>query len=121
MATKPVRIDAEIHAAAERVAGTLSRSVAQQLTHWARIGQHVEAAPSVSHAKIVAVLDGKGSYDDLLNDFEQAAVRAEWAERVESRRRDLNLVEKFEESGQSWVGLDDEGAVTEHDPFNAGH
>ena len=118
MGTKPVRIDAEIHAAAERVAGTMSRSVAQQLGHWARIGQHVEAASRVSHARITSVLDGTSDYDDTLNDFEQAAVRAEWAERIEARRKSLDLGRQFDEQGQSWVGLDEAGSVVEHTPPN---
>ncbi|MGI8947595.1 MAG: TA system antitoxin ParD family protein [Ornithinimicrobium sp.] len=40
-----------------------SRSAAQQINHWARIGRELEASGKVSQRDIEAVLAGDGSYD----------------------------------------------------------
>ncbi|MHB1925004.1 MAG: TA system antitoxin ParD family protein [Acidimicrobiales bacterium] len=67
-----------------------SRSAAQQVAHWARIGREIEAAAGISHREIAAVLDGSGRYD-ALSAKEQAVVRAEWAARMAARRQGLDL------------------------------
>ena len=93
----------------------MSRSTAQQISHWARIGKEFELAPDVSVRAIERVLACEASYDDL-NSREQAVVRAEWAERTEQRRRSLDLVAEFTEAGMSYAELDDEGRVVHHWP-----
>ncbi|MCY4518319.1 MAG: hypothetical protein OXB99_13895 [Acidimicrobiaceae bacterium] len=116
MATSsPVRIDEEIHACAAAVAPSMSRSTAQQISHWARIGKEFELAPNVSLRDIEQVLACDSSYDGL-NSREQAIVRAEWAERTEQRRRALDLVAEFEAAGMSYVEQDDEGTIIRHQP-----
>jgi len=113
MATSsPIRIDDEIHASAKLVAEVQSRSTAQQIAHWARIGREVEAAASVSHVRIAEVLSGRRNYDELDSE-EQAVVRAEWSVRAAQRRSELNLAESFAGQGRSWVELDDDGIVVE--------
>jgi len=108
--TSPIRIDDEIHASAKLVAEVQSRSTAQQIAHWARIGREVESSASVSHVRIAEVLSGRRKYDELDNE-EQAVVRAEWGERAAQRRSELNLAVVFAEQGRSWVELDDDGTV----------
>ena len=116
MATSsPVRVDEEIHACAAAVAPAMSRSTAQQISHWARIGKEFELAPDVSLRDIEQVLACDSSYDDLTS-REQAIVRAEWAERTEQRRRTLDLVAEFESAGMSYVEQDDEGTIIRHQP-----
>lgn len=116
MATStPLRVDADIYALASTVAPAMSRSTAQQVSHWARIGKELEASPGVSLRAIELVLACEASYDDL-NSHEQAIVRAEWAERTEERRRTLNLATEFAAEGRSYVELDDDGNIVRHEP-----
>ena len=111
----PIRVDEDIHAFATSVAPTMSRSTAQQVSHWARIGKELEASPSVSLRAIEQVLDRRASYDDL-NNNEQAVVRAEWAERTERRRRGLDFAAEFAAEGRSCVELDDDGSIVRYQP-----
>ena len=108
--TSPARIDDDVYAAAKLVGALMSRSASQQVAHWARIGRELEAAESVSHTRIAEVLAGAQSYDGL-NDEEQAAVRAEWSERLTARRERLDLAAEFGAAGRTWVELDDDGNV----------
>ncbi|MCY3609320.1 MAG: hypothetical protein OXF61_12460 [Acidimicrobiaceae bacterium] len=113
--SSPVRVDEEIHAAAQAIAPTMGRSTSQQISYWARIGRELERAPNVSIPSIERVLAGEMSYDDL-NSREQSLVRAEWAARTEQRRRSLDLVAEFEAAGMSYVEQDDEGRIIRHQP-----
>ncbi len=113
--TSPTRIDDELYASAKVVGSLMSRSAAQQIGHWARIGRELEAAGSVSHRDIEAVLAGSRDYDQL-NAHEQAVVRAEWAERMDVRRHDLDLAQEFSDQGRSYVELDENGNVVRREP-----
>jgi len=115
MTTTPMRIDQELFDEA-RVAGRRdSRSAAQQIDHWARIGRELDSAPSVSRRDIRRVLAGDGSYDDL-SEREQAIVRAEWEERIEERIAGLDLEAEFTASGRAWTDADAAGEPIARDP-----
>lgn len=111
----PIRLDADLTATARKVAPKMSRSVAEQISHWARIGRELERSPDVSLAAIRKVLDGAVEYD-ALPAKEQAIVRAEWMERMESLRDDLRLDRTFEAAGLRYAELDAEGRVTVREP-----
>ncbi|MGH3804619.1 MAG: TA system antitoxin ParD family protein [Pseudonocardiaceae bacterium] len=111
--TSPTRIDDELYASAKLVGGRMSRSAAQQIAHWARIGRELEASHSVSYRDIADVLDGRRDYDEL-TDRQQAVVRAEWTERITERREGLDLAEQFARSGRSYVELDTDGNIVRH-------
>ena len=113
--TSPTRIDDELYASAKIVGPLMSRSAAQQIAHWARIGREVESADSVSPRDIAAVLAARRRYDELTAE-EQAVVRAEWAERMAARREELDLAQEFADQGRSYVELDDDGAVVRREP-----
>lgn len=113
--TSPTRIDDELYASAKVVGSLMSRSAAQQIAHWARIGREIEAAGSVSFRAVAAVLAARQNYDGLTPE-EQAVVRAEWAERMDARREGLDLAQEFADEGRSYVELDDEGAVVRRAP-----
>lgn len=117
--TSATRIDDELYASAKLVGPVMSRSTAQQIAHWARIGRELEAAGGVSQRDVAEVLAGGRRYDDL-DDREQAIVRAEWAEGIEARIEVLDLAETFAAQGRSWVELDDDGAVVRRDADPAG-
>ena len=112
--TSPARIDDDLYASAKLVGEVQSRSASQQVVHWARIGREIEASTVTSYKEIAGVLAGSRSYDTL-SPRDQAIVRAEWATRMDARRRDLNLAREFGAAGRSWVELDDDGNVVERE------
>lgn len=113
--TSPIRIDDDLYASAKIVGPVMSRSAAQQIAHWARIGREVEATGSISHQAVADMLS-KGRTYDSLNAYEQAIVRAEWTERMDARRRALDLAQEFHDQGRFDVELDDDGQVRGSDP-----
>jgi hypothetical protein len=113
--TTPTRIDDELYASAKVVASLMSRSAAQQLAHWARIGREIEASESISQHSIAAVLARRVHYDQL-SPHEQAVVRAEWVERMDARREDLDFMAEFAAAGKPYVGLDAQGQVVRYAP-----
>jgi ParD-like antitoxin of type II bacterial toxin-antitoxin system len=112
--TSPARIEDDLYASAKLAGDALSRSASQQIAHWARIGREIQASASISHREIADVLAGRDSYDGL-NPKEQAVVRAEWAERMNVYREELDLTERFVAEGRTWVELEDAGRVVERD------
>lgn len=104
----PTRIDEDVTSAAKVAAELFSRSTAQQVNHWARIGRELEASTSISQRDIAEVLAGQASYDDL-SAREQAVVRAEWGERMTSLREGLDLASELAAAGESWTEADADG------------
>lgn len=107
----PMRLDAELTEAAGATAGSMSRSLSQQIGHWARIGRELERSPGVTAQAVQAVLEGRGGYDQL-NVQEQAIVRANWAEGIEETRKNLRLDRILAAQGREVVELDAQGEVT---------
>lgn len=114
-ANSPMRLDPELAASARSTAKSMSRSLSQQIAHWARIGRELERSPGVTVTAVQAVLEGKNSYDEL-NTHEQAIVRASWAEGIDEARTDLRLDRVLAEQGREVVELDATGAVVVHNP-----
>lgn len=113
--TSPTRIEDELYSSAKIVGHLMSRSAAQQIAHWARIGRELEFADSVSQRDIAEVLAGRREYDRLTS-YEQAVVRAEWAERIAAQRDALDLSLEFAREGRSYVELDEDGGVVRREP-----
>lgn len=111
----PIRIDADLYSAATQVAPVMSRSTAQQIVHWARIGRELEGNSEVSIEAVAEVLRGAESYD-ALSPEEQAIVRAYWAERMSSLLQALRLDRELAAEGRPYVELDEKGAVVRRDP-----
>lgn len=112
--TTPTRFDAALFASAKAAGGRAHRSAAQQLAHWARLGQELEAAAGLSHRDIDRMLAGQVPYDQI-GDREQAAVRTAWRERVEEDIASLDLRARFEAEGRTrWSEADANGDVTVH-------
>lgn len=115
----PVRIDEELYHAASQAASVMSRSTAEQLTHWTRIGRELEASPEVSIDQVAKVLRGAGEYDALGTE-EQAVVRAYWSERMATLQGALRLDQEFELQGHPYVELNDEGKVVRREIESSG-
>ena len=113
MATSsPTRIDEDLFAAAKSAGEVLSRSAAQQINHWARIGRELEVSQAVSARDIAAVLAGRASYDDF-GAREQAVMRAEWDERITELRTSLNFEDELTAAGDTWSEVDAQGRTVE--------
>ncbi len=108
----PVRLDQDLVESAREVASSMSRSIAQQLSHWARIGRELERTPGISVEAIRSVLDGNGGYD-ALGAREQAVVRADWQTQIDTRRETLRLDQAFAREGHAYAELDARGQVIE--------
>ena len=108
--TMPTRVDGDLFDAAKSVGAVNSRSAAQQINHWARIGREFEASGRVSQRDIERVLAGDGSYD-ALSEREQAIVRADWDEQVAARIAALDFETEFAEAGDTWSEADDAGQL----------
>lgn len=104
-----IRIDEDITSAAKAAAQILSRSTAQQVNHWARIGRELEASKSVSLRDIAQVLRGRTSYD-ALDVGEQAIVRAAWNTRMTALREGLDLASEVGADGAGWDEADEDRA-----------
>lgn len=117
--TSPTRVDDDLYASAKLVGEVMSRSAAQQLTHWARIGRQLESSGSVSPRAISSVLAGSASYDTL-NPREQAVVRAEWEERMTALREGLNFEAELSAIGEPYSELGSHGHVVRVDPTAPG-
>lgn len=113
--TIPTRVTTELFDTAKVVGDMTSRSAAQQIEHWARIGREIELASTLAQRDIAAVLSGSMAYDDLGTE-EQAVVRARWASLMKERRESLDLVRDFGLQGETYVDLDDQGRIVRHAP-----
>lgn len=111
----PMRLDAEITSSAEPVAARMSRSVPEQIAHWARIGRELERSPDISVAQIARVLDGAAAYD-ALPAREQALVRAAWLERSQTLADALDLEREFAATRYRYAEADASGKVAVHEP-----
>jgi hypothetical protein len=119
MATMPTRIDQALFEAAKAAGELHSRSAAQQLDHWARVGRELEASPVVTHDEIARVLAGQASYDTL-TDRAQAVVRVTWGQQMAESIRNLDLEGQLRATGQPWVEADADGTVVMREPGPAG-
>lgn len=116
--TIPTRIDDDLFAAAKAVGAVVSRSAAQQINHWARIGRQLEASAHISQPDITRVLSGEISYD-AVNAHAQAAVRAEWEERMTALREGLDFTAELNATGGTWAEADPKGRPVLHPPAKA--
>lgn len=111
----PLRLDADLLLAATAIAETQSRSAAQQISHWARIGRELERTPGVSVEELAAVLRGAADYD-ALPARAQAIVRGAWAERMRALRDGLRLDRDLRDAGHAYAELDERERVAVRDP-----
>lgn len=117
-AANPTRVHKDVHAAAKVAAELTGRTVAEQLSHWARIGSEVEAVTLTGLAarrrSSQELLAGR-DYDALTDDA-QALVRTAWDEEVEERLEALDLAAERRATGWPTVLLDEQDRVVLHHP-----
>lgn len=115
--SQPTRLPADVYDSAATQAEAASRTVPQQIAHWARIGRALEMSPQVNHRAVAQVLAGDGSYD-LLGEREQALVRGAWTERATVLRENLDYRSQYEKAGESYSEADEDGNVIIRQPSN---
>ena len=111
--TMPLRIGDDLLSSARVAAESTGRSAAQQIGYWAKLGRELERSGSVSVREVAEVLAGARAYDDL-DPKAQAAVRAEWSERIDAALAALDLATEFTAEGRSWVELAPDGTTIRH-------
>lgn len=113
--SQPTRLPADVYESAAVAARVTSRTVPQQIAHWARIGRELEMSHQVNHRQIARILCGAGSYDEL-GEQEQAIVRQEWTDRMVARRAALDYAAQFSAAGESYSEADEDGNLVVHQP-----
>lgn len=111
--SQPTRLPADVYESALAATLVTSRTVPQQIAHWARIGRELEMSPGVNHRAITQVLAGTSSYDSL-GEQEQAIVREEWADRMTALRGELDYAAQFAAAGESYSEVDEDGNLLVH-------
>jgi len=113
--SQPTRLPADVYESAVAAAKAASRTVPQQIAHWARIGREMESSPTVNHREIARVLAGTDPYDSLA-EREQAIVRETWEERTRKLREGLDYATTFDSAGEEYSELDEDGNLVVHRP-----
>lgn len=110
MASPSTRLDEDLYEDATVTGPLSSRSAAQQLSYWARIGRAISRA--ATEEQLLELLSKP--YDEL-SGAQQATVRAEWAEAI-ARQASQNYAARFTAEGRSYSGLDANGNIVRHRP-----
>lgn len=112
----PTRVEEELYDAAKASGKINSRSAAQQIAHWAKIGRAVESSGTVTQREIESVLTGDLSYDEV-SIAAQEVVHAEWMRQIPRRIAQLNFAEEFAAAGEhSWTVGDGGGNAAQRAP-----
>lgn len=95
---------------ARAVAEIQSRSLASQITHWARIGRAIERSGTFDHVRLSRVLAGELETTALT-----AEEKAVWSERFTAKMSEPGVGEEaffaeLRESGEA-VGVDNSGKI----------
>jgi len=100
MSSNSIRVGAELFNAAREAGALMSRSTAQQIEHWARIGAALEGA-GLSVAEVVSLLRQELAPRDAPA---EAAEQDLWAYKRKRQARDLRSVQSGRLSGDalSW-------------------
>lgn len=111
----PTRVNPDIAANAAAVATAESRTFAEQVNHWARIGMQIERSGSIANRRVLAVAAGEAPFSSLDDDertVAHAIVDAGIAERAAKHRFGPDA----RAAGHTTVSLDEDGTVVEIAP-----
>lgn len=114
-AGQPTRIAPDMYAAAQQIAARESRSAAQQIDYWLRVGQGYAMQLSASKRRVEAVLAGTLPMSALRPD-ERLIVNAELDAAVTVKAAATPLGAAMTAEGVTTVALDDEGRLVEYRP-----
>lgn len=112
---QPTRIAPDVYAAAQQAARQQSRSAAQQIDYWVRIGQGLSLLQSASRRRVEAVLAGTLPMRALRPD-ERLLVNAELDAGVAVKAQSTPLGAAVAADGVTTVALDEQGRLVEYRP-----
>ena len=94
MSSNSIRVGAELFSLAQQHGALMSRSAAQQIEHWARIGAALEAT-GLSVTDVARLLRGGNDRGDSNSDLEETTAKDEkelWAFKRKRQAKDLRSV-----------------------------
>lgn len=113
--TVPVRVAADVSAAAVQVAPAEHRTVTEQVNYWARIGMQIERSTSLEGRRLRQVAAGEAQFSTL-SPQERAVAHAT----IDARTAERAAAERFgpaaRVAGQTTVSIDHEGHLIEIAP-----
>lgn len=110
-----VRIEADLYEAAKVAASQESRSTAQQVDFWARIGRRVTAPGTAARRRIEAAIAGELSLREL-TEPERIVANAEIDESIIRAATSTNVKDQLLAEGKIAVCMDDDGNIVEYRP-----
>ena len=114
-AGQPTRIAPDVYAAAQQAARRESRSAAQQIDYWIRVGQGYSLQQNASRRRIEAVLEGALPMSALRRE-ERQIVNAELDAAITTKAQATPLGAAVQADGVTTVALDDQGRLVEYRP-----
>jgi hypothetical protein len=114
-ATHPTRVAADLAESAARVGRLESRSAAQQIDHWARLGRNISMHQSAARRRIEAALAGELPLADLSPD-EHVVFAAELDVAIAEAAQGASFGDALAGEGITTVSLDADGRLVRHDP-----
>jgi len=111
----PVRIDDEVYAAARRVGAVASRSAAQQVDYWVRIGRAVSMAEAGVRKRIDDAIAGRTPLV-LLTAEERLLANAEIDAAIEQAAVSTDYADRLAAEGITTVVMDDAGQLVTRFP-----
>lgn len=108
----PTRVAEDVTAHAAAVASGENRSVAEQISYWARIGMSLERAGSLGHRRVLAAAAGEAPFAELDTD-ERAVAHALVDARISESAASQSFGHAPRAQGQTTVSLDDDGNLVE--------
>ena len=110
-----VKLSEELVIAARSEAERMSRSMTQQIEHWARVGRAVERTPGVSLDAVRQALVAARPFDSL-NAEERIVALGELERLVFEPRGDRSFHRERRAAGECYAVLDSDGSVVEVGP-----
>lgn len=116
--SSPTRVNWDLAAVAASVAPSESRTVAEQINYWARIGMQVERSGTLANRRVLAAAAGEAQFS-ALDEQERTAAHALVDARISERVAKDRFGPAARATGQMTVSLDDEGNLIEIAPDGA--
>ena len=116
----PTRVANDIASAAAAVAKAENRSMAEQISHWARVGMNVERSVTAESRRVLAVITGEAQFSTLSAEeraVAHAVIDADIAEGIKS----THFGEAARRAGHTTVSVDENGDVVRTSPDGTRH
>jgi hypothetical protein len=113
--THPTRVAADIAESAARVGRLESRSAAQQIDHWARLGRNISMHQTAARRRVEAALAGELTLTELTAE-ERLVVHAELDVAVAEAAQVTSFGDVLAGEGIATVALDADGNLVAYRP-----